>query len=100
MSKEIRPYVELVGLYPTAHQLSAPPAGASYAVFQVAGLPEAGLHGFLRLAPALGVAMAETAFPLHRIEQLAQVAAAAAAVMADGRIDASDIARVISTMSR
>ena len=81
----------LTGLYPTPLDLPPPAQGASYAVFQVAGFSESGVHSFIRLVPALGEAMAQSQIPLSKIEGVAQLTGAICDYVARGKIDEVEV---------
>lgn len=81
----------LIGLYPTPIDLPAPDPGGSYAIFEVAGFSESGVQAFIRLAPALGEAMAQSQIPLSKIEGVAQLTSAICDYVARGKIDEVEV---------
>lgn len=90
----------LLGLYPQPLQLPAPNSGESYAVFKLSGFSESGVQAFLRLVPALGLAMAHTALPLDKVERVAQISAALCTALEDGRLDGSDWVGLLALLSQ
>lgn len=72
-----------------------PGAFGSWVPFLVRHVPEAGLHGWLRVVPLLGLAMANTALPPEYVERLGAIVAALARALEDGRLEAHEVAQIL-----
>ena len=88
----------LIGLYPQPLDLPAPTPGGSYVVYEVAGFSESGVQAFIRLVPALGVAMAQSQIPLDKIQGVSQLTAAICTYVATGKIDEIQILELIEAL--
>lgn len=87
----LAPQARYVDLFPTAVNLPAPDPGTSYAVFQVGGMTESGVQAFMRLTPALAVAMARSTVPLDQVEKIARVAEAVGDMLTDRKLDDTEL---------
>lgn len=103
------PQIDLVGLFPhamTVHRPASeggdlrlePGPGGSFVPYLVRDLPEAGLHGFIRLAPLLGVAMAQTAFPPQDMERLVSVVNLLVRSLQDGRLSGEEVGEIVAAL--
>lgn len=64
--------IELHNMGPQAMSLPALSNGESYIVYKQSGLSEAAIHPFVRIVPALGVAMQKTSLPLSQVDKAAK----------------------------
>ena len=71
--------------------LPAPAENEAFAVFRVRNFSESGVQAFIRLVPALGLAMARSKIPLKRVRALSDLIELVAGLLADGRLDAADL---------
>ncbi|MGE0490446.1 MAG: hypothetical protein AB7S38_14655 [Vulcanimicrobiota bacterium] len=91
---------ELVDLYnkETIQNLPAPGDGESYAVFRVAEFTEAGIHGFIRLVPAVGLSMSRSSIPKEKAARIGQLAAQVVETLEDGKISDFEIFMLMSAI--
>ena len=82
--------VDLVNLSSFA-SLPTPAEDEAYAVFRVRNFSESGVQAFIRLVPALGLAMARSKIPLGRVRAVADLIELVGGLLADGRLDAADL---------
>ena len=76
----------LKGLYPKEVSLATPLSGHSYVVFDVSGFSESGVHAFIRLVPAVGVAMARSNVSMDKAQKVGDLAAVIANMVGQGGI--------------
>lgn len=69
------PEIELVTIGPEELSLPKLEDGSSYIVYRQNGLRESAIHPFVRIVPALGLAMQDTALPLNKVEKAASAIA-------------------------
>lgn len=95
----MEPECSLIDLFTkeTFERLEPPEDAESYAVFRIRNFSESGIHAFLRLVPALGVAMARSHVPLAQVQSLADLVTS---ILADGRLDSRDLFALLTIFNK
>lgn len=93
---------ELVGLY-NKHSFEGvrfPKTNESFVVYGLEGFTESGIHSFIRVMPALGLAMSRSNLPLDKTEKLTNVFSQIVSTLEDNKVDEIEILLLASAIRR